>query len=238
MKIGVQGFKLPRKQQSDELPSFEVYELGKNATQLKTFTRKLWLPRLQVWQLLPCPLPCLKLCQTLHNFWCCERAACYAPSILSPASKGRPEWGQGKGQKLLLSETIIWGRYLYCSKSLKKHWHANQNQPKNWWSTGMMKIQNVIRAQHCIPLPLPPTPKSMINLKDNTEGRKEIQQWCRRLQLCVCVHRHITVVIKQRQQGKCSDAKNKTKQKIVKMNTKQATILWGKRNVNFPRPVL
>ena len=235
MKIGVQGFKLPRKQQSDELPSFEVYELGKNATQLKIFTRKLWLPRCRPGNSSPAPTPT----QTLHNFWCCERAACYAPSILSPASKGRPEWGQGKGQKLLLSETIVWGRYLYCSKSLKKHWHANQNQLKNWWSTGMMKIQNIIRAlmaQHCISLPLPPTPKSMINLKDNTEGRKEVQQWCRCLQLCVYVHIHITVVIKQRQQGKFSDAKNKNK--ILKMNTKQATILWGKRNVNFPRPVL
>lgn len=50
------------------------------------------------------------------------------------------------------------------------------------------------------------------------------------------VHIQITIVIKQRQQGKFSDAKNKNK--IVKMNTKQATILWGKRNVNFPRLVL
>lgn len=145
---------------------------------------------MQVRQLLPCPHPYPDSARPLM-LW---KGSLLCPQHPESGHKGEkcPEWGQGKGQKLLLSETIIWGRYLSCSKSLKKHWHVNQNQPKNWWSKGMMKIQNIIAltAQHRIPLPLPPTPKNMINWKDNSEGREELQQWCRCLRLCVYIHTH------------------------------------------------
>ena len=157
MKIGVQGFKLPRKQQSDELPSFEVYELGRNATQLKIFTRKLWLPRCKSGNSSRAPTRT----QTLHNLWCCERAACYAPSILSLATKGRSAQSGDRGKdRSYCCLKPSFGEDIYPALN---HWKSTHMRVRinQRWSKGMMKIQNIIAltAQHRIPFPCPQPPK-------------------------------------------------------------------------------